>query len=306
MGEFSFLNMVPGPRKIKRRWLEYKENYYKLHYPQKYADCLYEHIFGYKIDWKRPRDLNEWINYLAFETDTSEWSYLADKYKVREFVASKGLPNSLIPLYGVWDKVEDVDFDSLPESFVIKTNHACGDCIIVRNKAEEDLDGIKSRLRSSLALRFGVDTAEPHYLKIKPLIIAEKLLPPPTNIDYKVWCFYGVPFCIMTIFNRNIEERTYSLSVFDLDWKKHNEWLTPHYQNNSVIPRPDKLEEMLDCARKLSKGFPQVRIDFYNTSEGVFFGEMTFTSAGGRMTYFTKEQLVVMGDEIALKFFERD
>lgn len=287
--------MIPGSRKIRRIWSSLVTNYYKTHNPQKYADILFEHKFGHKIDWQNPRDLNEWINYLAFKTDTREWSRLADKYAVREYVASKGLESILIPLYGVWDNVNNIDFNTLPKSFAIKTNHASGNTIIVNDKDEENLGIIRERLGVSLANKFGIETAEPHYLRIKPLVIAEKLLPPPYNVDYKIWCFHGIPYCIRTITNRDIDTWSYVLNEYDLNWQKHPEWLSSHYQNSIDVPRPDKLDEMLNYARILSEGFPEVRVDLYHTPEGIYLGEMTFTSSCGRMSYYTQEHLIELG-----------
>ena len=191
--------IIPGPTKIRRWRRELTSNLYKRFSPREYADILYEKQFGYKIDWQNPRDLNEWINYLSFCTDTHEWSRLSDKIAVRDYVSDKGLGTILIPLYGVWDKAEDIDFNLLPNSFAIKTNHASGNTIVIEDKASANLDAIRHQLKNDLSIRFGIESAEPHYLRIKPKILAEQLLPPPTNIDYKVWCFNGVPYCIMTI-----------------------------------------------------------------------------------------------------------
>lgn len=287
-------------RKLHKRYVEYL----KRHNPRKYANVLYQQKFGYGIDWKQPRDLNEWINYLAFKTDTSEWSRLADKFAVRDYVASKGLSDLLIPLYGVWENANNIDFDSLPDSFVIKTNHASGDSILVFDKVLTDLDLVREKLRASLLYPCGLESAEPHYLKIKPLVLAEQLLPPPQNDDIKVWCFHGQPDCVMTVSNRNIEKETGDLCVYDLNWEKHNDWLTEHYRNGIETPKPQQLDEILEYAKILSKGFAQVRVDFYNAFGKVFFGEMTFTSNCGRMKYFTQERLTAMGEKIKAGFHD--
>lgn len=294
--------LIPGPKKIRRKWREFKSLFYMIYYPKRYADLLYFKTFGHYINWKEPRDLNEWINYLAFNTDTHDWSRLSDKLAARDYVSSRGLDSILIPIYGVWDNANDIDFNLLPNSFVLKTNHACGDTIMVTDKSSIDTESIRQHIRNSLSLRFGVETAEPHYLRIAPKIFAEQLVPPPLNIDYKVWCFHGIPECIMTISNRDIESGHYCMNVYDLDWNKHPEWVTTHYQNSIEIPKPKRLNEMIDYARILSKGFPQVRVDFYHTNKGIFFGELTFTSACGRMTYFTEECLISFGNKVKKGF----
>ena len=296
---------IPGPKKIRRIIKGGLENhFYKYYFPKKYADYLFELDFGYGIDWEHPRDLNEWINYLAFNTNTQEWSRLADKFAVRNYVAEKGLSDLLIPLYGVWNDANDVDFDLLPNCFVIKTNHSSGNSIIVQDKTTVDLEKLREYLKKELSSSFGIDTAEPHYLRIKPLILAEQLIPPPLNSDYKVMCFYGEPDSIITISNRNIETKTFDLNVYDLKWQKHNEWLVEKYRNDVELPKPQLLDEMLHYARQLSEGFPHVRIDFYSAFDRVSFGEMTFTTCCGRIDFFTKEHLMLMGQKIKAGFHD--
>ena len=298
MNKSEIYRYIPFLKGIRSKYQTLMLDFSKYHNPKRYADYLYKERFGYGINWEHPRDLNEWINYLAFKTDTREWSRLADKYSVREFVLSKGLGHILIPLYGVWDNADAIDFGRLPKSFAIKTNCGWGDTILIHDKDSEDLDAVRNRLRSSLSSRFGIESAEPHYLRIKPLIIAERLLPPPTNIDYKVWCFHGTPDCIMTMSNRDIDSVTYDRCVYDLKWQRHAEWLAPKCRNGVDVPKPVRLDEMIEYARILSEGFPQVRVDFYHTDAGIFLGEMTFTASCGRMISFSKEKLALMGQRV--------
>lgn len=274
-----------------------------VYFPQKQAEYLYKQSFGKFIDWKHPRDLNEWINYFSFKTDTTIWTKLADKYKVREYVKEKGLENILIPLLGHWKSVEDIDFDSLPNSFVIKCNNGSGDAIIVQDKNQISFNNITNTLNQSLNRKFGLESAEPHYLRIKPCIIAEEYLPSTeiSVIDYKVWCFNGDPYCIFTGSNRNHERHTVDFNVFDLEWNRMNVYMTERYKNDIFVPKPKHLEDMLKYAKKLSDGFPQVRVDFYEVNEKVYFGEMTFTSQCGRMDYFTPEFLKIMGQKVNLQ-----
>lgn len=298
------LRLLPGPRKIKRvakEGVEKRRMRYWMYYkPQQYADYLYYNAFGRGINWECPRDLNEWINYLAFKTDTSEWTRLADKYEVRHFVEARGLSHILLPLYGKWERPEDIDFNALPQSFAIKTNCSCGDTIIVNDKSKVDFDDIKRKLHLALESRDEVfaHSAEPHYLRIKKCIVCEKLIPQPYTVDYKIWCFHGEPFGILTCSNRNIETHALDLSIYDLEWNRHDEWMTEGYRNDVAVAKPVFLSDMIEYARVLSRSFPEVRVDFYETPEQVFFGEMTFTSCCGRMPYFTPEILRIMGGEI--------
>lgn len=274
----------------------------KYHHVIVYADYLYCKSFGYSIDWEHPRDLNEKIHYLEFKTDISQWIVLADKYRVREYILKKGCGELLIPIYGKWDSVDEIDFNLLPSSFVIKANNGYGDVQIIKDKSAMDINVVRNVLRHSMTSKFGIETAEIHYPKIKPCIFAEQLLTMDVNTirDYKIWCFDGEPYCILVTTNRNIEKHTVDLILYDLEWNKRDEFLTAKYKNNIEIGRPSRLDDMLNYARILSKGFPEVRVDLYQIKEKIYFGELTFTSAAGRMDYFTPDFLKELGARIKL------
>lgn len=258
--------------------------------------------------FEHPTDLNEKINWLKFYGDSSRWSDLSDKYKVREYITGKGLDNILVKLYGKWDKAEDIDWDSLPEQFVMKANNGCGDVLICKDKSILDKQAIVKQYGKLLSTRYGDTSGEPHYAAIKPCIIAEELLdiskqPIKTSslIDYKIWCLNGKPELFYCIWNRtkaSIETRMY-----DLDWTYHPEWAvySNHYIEGKVdLPRPQNFDQMLIIAEKLSEGFPIVRVDLYEVDKKVYFGELTFTSLGGFMDYITQEQLLLMGEIVKL------
>lgn len=285
---------------IKRRVLRSIQKYQ----PKIYADYLYYRSFGKHINWEQPEDLNQWINWLAFNTDTSEWSLLADKYDVRNYVIKKGFEDILVPLYGAWDNPDNISFDQLPSKFVLKINNGSGDTLIIKDKEATDLQKIKQYFKSLYRRPFGFDTAEPHYLQIKPKIIAEHLLEPDKDnghslIDYKLWCFNGVPYWCFVCSSRTREHLTIDLYSVDKKWERiedGNLIYTHHYIKAATETAPPKtLSQMLTIASKLSEGFPQVRIDFYEVNNHLYFGEMTMTSAAGRMDYFTESALKEMG-----------
>ncbi len=273
---------------------------------QQYADYLYFLKFGKKINWENPEDLNQWINWLAFNTDTTEWSRLSDKYAVRDYVKECGLEEILVPLLAVWNSPDDIDFSNLPEKFVIKANNGSGDVKIITEKVNEDVESIKAYFKKLFNHPFGIDSAEPHYLRIKPKIIAEQLLDTtkqsinsPSLIDYKIWCINGEPQIIWVALDRT--PTSLKMTAFSPAWENCNYKLaySGHYQSfEKDLPRPSQLNKMLDYARILSKGFPEARIDFYEVDNKVYFGEITFTSACGRMDYFTNDALKELGQEI--------
>ena len=262
---------------------------------------------GRIINWSHPHDLNEKILWLSLYSDTSEWSILADKYAVREVLASKGYDNILPKLYGVWDDADDIDFETLPNEFILKTNHGSGTNIIVKNKNSIDQDEIRKKLNEWLKLRFGWPY-EPHYLKIQPKIIAEELLDcrkqpikSSSLIDYKCWFLDGKIHIIWTAYDRS---RTYLYADTHYpDWSYHPElsvFSNQYRDGKNKVPKPINLDKMINVGTELSQGFPQVRIDFYEVDNHLYFGEMTFTSNSGTMTYLTKECLMEMGKHVTL------
>lgn len=260
------------------------------------------------VNFSNPQDLNEKIQWLKFYSDTSLWSLCADKYRVRQFVKEKGYEDILIPLIGKWDNVDDIDWTKLPQQFIMKINNGSGGNLICKNIYELDISKTKNYFRFLLNKRFGDFNVEPHYKSITPCIIAEELLDITnqsilTNslIDYKIWCFDGKPFCVCVFYNRcngKVESGTY-----DLNWNYHKEWsiFTEHYiESSQVLPPPVNWSRMLEIAAKLSEGIPQVRVDLYEVGGKVYFGEMTFTSAGGFNNDYTDEFLLEMGRKITL------
>lgn len=279
--------------------------------PRKLADYLYYIELGHKINWEHPEDLNQWINWLAFNTDTTEWSRLSDKYAVREYVKECGLGDTLVPLLAVWDSPEQINFPELPERFVIKANNGSGDVRVITDKSKANLGEIKSYFRSLFSHPFGIDTAEPHYLRIIPRIIVEKMLDASSQatqssslIDYKIWCIHGEPVYIKAYLNRT-KGKT-EMAGFDTEWNRRED--IDAYSDHFVKPsgnvkRPLHLDEMLQYARRLAKGFPEVRVDFYEVDGKVYFGEMTFTGSCGRITSFSESAQKELGNLIAKKYF---
>lgn len=286
---------------ILRRWYKRTKNYKGL------AGLLYKQTFGKSINWKEPKDLNQWINWLAFNTDTSDWSLLADKYRMRDYISERGYSDNLVPLLAVWEKVEDIDFSNLPKGFVIKVNNGSGDVKIVHDKNQVNVEEIKEYFSSILRHPFGIDTAEPHYLRIKPYIIVEKLLDVTKQsskstslIDYKIWSFNGKPTLCLVCSNRTKDHYSTDIFTADLKWQKKDDFAvhdTHHLHDEKAISAPHHLDEMLKIASDLSKGHAQMRVDFYEVDGRVYVGELTMTAACGRMTGYSPECLKLLGSE---------
>ena len=281
--------------------------FYSLLPYKKAINRNYKATLGYEMNWSRPSDINEKINWLKVYGDTSQWGGVADKYMVRNFVKDRGLGNILVKLYGKYNTTDEINFDELPNSFVLKTNHGSGDCIVVTDKRKIDIGDIKKRLGRALNTKYGLYSGERHYLSIKPCIIAEEFLDnddlgfTTSLIDYKIWCFDGKPYSVWACYSRTTHETF--VNVYDLNWVCHPEFsvFNNHYKDGKgKVPKPQCLEEMLNAASILSKGFPVLRVDFYEVKGKLYFGELTFTSNGGYMDFYTKDYLLELGAQVLL------
>jgi len=286
------------------RYLAYRRHKYDVKNNFKNeADRCYYPFFKKKIDWEKPNDLIEKINWLQFYSDTSLWTKCADKYLVRDYVKDCGLEDALPRLYGKWDNAKDIDFNELPNSFVLKTNNGCGSNFIVKDKSELNIKSTVKKLNQWLSIPYGYSAAQLHYTRIKPCIIAEELLEnkdlfSSSLVDYKIWCFHGAPECVLIVFDR--KDSNYLLSLYDLEWNNITKGnFDPNYNHCSYIdiPKPKSFEKMIEIATVLSKDIPQVRIDFYDIDGKLYFGEMTFTTGFG---YFSKEYYEYLGSKIDL------
>lgn len=286
-------------------------------FPSVYARYLFKKNLNKKLDLKSPKDYNEKVQWLKIYSDTTEWTRLADKYKVRDYIIECGLEDILVKLYGAWDRAGEINFSSLPDKFVLKTNNSCGKVILVHDKSELNLKEIRNMLDSWVTERHGLMSFEPHYWNIERKIIAEELLEDycaslqsSSLIDYKFWCIHGEPVVIMVLYDRPIlsvgqtekkMESRLQAAVFNLDWE-HRPGVIAGPLSHTVhpdIPRPKCLDKMIAVCRILSQPFIQVRVDLYEVNESVYFGEMTFTP-GGNLSYFTPEFFREMGDKMDL------
>lgn len=273
-------------KSIKRKIREFLID----HYPHIIINHEWRHQYGHRIDWKNPRNINEKIQWLICFSDTSEWTRIADKYRVREFLKEKGYNDLVIDLYGAWDNANDIDFDSLPDKFVLKCNHdSASTKIIDKSKGYNKKELIKF-YNKRLKEKFGYKCCEPHYNRIRPLVIAEKFLEEDNGFqslnDYKFWCFDGKVYYVCVMFDRTND--IVNEVVYDLDWNPHPEFIksSEHYKaSDRILPRPHNFEKMISISKDLSKGFPEVRVDLYDVNGKIYFGEMTFTSTSGRMGY---------------------
>ena len=258
--------------------------YYSSLPPEKYPEELklwYKRVMKEELDLDNPKTYNEKIQWLKLYDSTPLKTRLADKYLVRDWVKKKIGGEYLIPLLGVWDSFDEIDFDKLPDQFVLKANHGSGWNIIVKDKSTFDIEEARKKfdlwMHTNFAFRWGLEF---HYMNIPPKIIAEKYMENLDQlIDYKVWCSDGKARFVWVDTDRfTAHKRT----LFSLNWEKLPITMGDHYQiDTRDIAKPVNLDKMIQFAELMCKDFCQVRVDFYEVDDKLYFGEMTFTSTSG-------------------------
>lgn len=268
-------------------WIEqtWKRRLLYLLAPMAPVSCskyLFKHAFGRKLDLAHPKTLDEkimWLKLNRYRHDPLV-AQCADKWRVREYVAQKGLGEILNELYGVWDRPQDIPWATLPSSFVLKCNHASGFNILCQDKSALDTNAATATLQQWLDKDYWRFLAEVQYRTIEKKIIAERYLGDGTPLtDYKLYCFNGEPLYILACIGRDGEKKP-RFYFFDPEWNycglTRDSFDTPP---DFTLPRPKNLDAMLACARILSEPFPFVRADFYDVDGKLYFGELTFTPA---------------------------
>ncbi len=255
---------------------------------------------GYELNLENPVTFNEKLQWLKLNNRRPEYSRFADKYRVRDYVAEKIGKDYLVPLIGVWDDPDEIDFDALPDRFALKCNHnsGIGTCIC-HDKSKLDLKYVKKRLRYGLSKNYFYRSREWPYRDIPRKIIAEELLDDPSGDlkDYKMMCFNGEMKCCLLCFERN--EIGARKTFFDRQWnimpfnRKNGDW-------TNDTPIPPRYDEMIKMAETLAEGFPFIRVDFYNIEGRIYFGEMTFFPNGGFEGFVPKEWDEKLGSWLTL------
>ncbi len=257
--------------------------------PRLNTEVIYFLNFGRRINLKNPQTLDEKIQYLKFHDykDNALVRQCADKWAVRGYVQQCGCGDILNELYGVWDSVDEIPWDTLPRQFVIKWNFGCGQNLICRDREALDIDEASSKLRQWYKLRKSsyLRYSEMHYRGIVPRLVCEKLIDTRDGqlpVDYKVFCFHGNADSVMLCSNRDESGHGARFILMDRDWNFH------HYKKEDLdlpddftLPKPDGIDQLFEYAEKLSQPFPFVRVDFYLEDGKITFGELTFTPRGG-------------------------
>lgn len=279
-------------------------NYYKTLDPALYRAEItlwYQAVMQKRLDIDHPKSYNEKLQWMKLYDSTTYKAMLTDKFGMRDWVSERIGSEHLVKLYGVWDNADDIDFDSLPERFVLKATHGSNWVMVVRDKQALDLPRTREKLNSWLAVNFAFVTGlELHYMHIPPRIIAEEYLENADGdlFDYKFWYFEGKLHSIMFLSERNMGGL--KMSYYSPDWERID--LSYDYpRHDKLAEKPKKLAEMIALSDRIAEGFPHTRVDLYLLNDGrIILGEITFTSASGACHWSPPEADRMLGDLFAL------
>lgn len=247
-----------------------------------------------------PKTFNEKLQWLKLNDRNPVYSQLVDKYAVRSFVSERIGEKYLIPVLGVWDRFEDIDFNQLPEEFVLKCTHDSGSVKICRDKKQIDHQDIKKHFAKALLDNQYYGGREWPYKDVKPRIIAEKYIEERNNCvpcDYKVMCFHGEPKLIQVHEGRFVY---HSQDFYDTSWNKLPIKQGPP-MSNTEKDRPIFLDNMIELSRILSADIPHIRVDWYCTNDQLYFGEMTFYDASGFAPFEPQRWDEIIGSWLKIK-----
>lgn len=265
-----------------------------------FLKLLFWNRLGYRLNLKNPQTFNEKLQWLKLNDIHEEYTMMVDKVAAKTYVAGIIGEEYIIPTIGVWNSVEEVSWDELPNQFVIKSANDSGGVVVCKDKPSLDIEEAKKKLSRCGGRTYSDLYKEYPYKNVPKQIIAEQYLEDESGFelkDYKIFCFDGKPYMVFVASDRQIHQTKFDF--FDLEWNHLPiEQEFPH--NPKGIRKPKNLDKMLEIASKLSKGVPHVRVDLYNCDGRIYFGELTFFHNSGIFPWYPKEWDYKLGKQLKL------
>ncbi len=271
----------------------------KKYIPERlYLKHRYKKNFKRKLNFNNPKTFNEKLQWLKLHDRKDIYTTMVDKYEVKKYVAKIIGEEYIIPTYGIYDSFNDINFDKLPNQFVIKCTHDSGGLVVCRNKNDFNFKESKNKIEQCLKNNFYYNSREWPYKNVKPRVIVEKYMQDANSKelkDYKFYCFNGIPKYLYV--SEGLENHeTAKIEFFDMDFHTAPFQRTD-YKTFDIKPDiPINFEKMKELSLILSKNIPFVRVDFYEINKKVYFGELTFTPCGGFMPFSPDEWDYKLGD----------
>ena len=274
---------------------------------EEFLKRMYRIQMGRELNLEHPATYTEKLQWLKLHDHRDVYTTMVDKYAAKTYVAQRIGEEYVIPLLGVWERVEDIDFDALPQRFVLKTTHDSGGIVICKDKATLDIPAARKKLRHFLKRRYYDHNREWPYKHVLPRIIAEAYMEDSRCgelRDYKFFTFGGVPKVLYVAQGRGRGEPTVA-DFFDMDFC-HLPFTIDHDMAQTPPERPAQFELMKTLAAQLSQGTPQLRVDFYEVDGRVYFGEMTFFHCSGMERFHPEEWDQRFGEWVTLPIQEKE
>lgn len=294
---------ISQPREIGRAFMIHTAKFWKN--DKLYLQLLYYFKMGRKLDLETPKSFNEKLQWLKLYDREPEYTSYVDKWKVKSIVSSLIGEQYIIPTIGIWDSIEEIDFSSLPNRFVLKTTHDGGSMgvIICKDKSSFNYEEAKIKLDRSLNHSAYILSREWPYKDVEKKIMAEEFIEDSFDSDlhdYKVLCFEGEPKLIE--FHSGRFTSGQHQEIYDINWNLTNISQNGHYVASGIsYPKPRCLDEMIDLSRKLCKGFHHIRVDWYVINKDTLkFGELTFFDGGGFEGFDDYQNDLLLGSWINL------
>lgn len=270
---------------------------------REYLQRRFRAELGKSLDLDNPQTFNEKLQWLKLYNRKPEYTMMVDKYKVREYIAQELGEEYLIPLLGVWNDPDEIDFDALPDQFVLKCNHNSGlGMCICKDKSKLDIPKVKAELRKGLKQDYYLTGREWPYKDVPRKIICEKYMTNGTGEelnDYKLMCFNGKVKTTFVCSNR-FSKNGLNITFYDTNWTRMPFERVTHLPSSEEIEKPKTYEQMVSIAEKLAQEIPFLRVDFYENQGKLYFGEMTFFPASGFEEFSPSEWDKTLGEWIKL------
>ena len=253
-----------------------------------YIQLYYFSHFKHFANLNNPKTYNEKLNWLKLHDRNPLYTILVDKYEVKEYVGKAIGEEYIIPTLGVWEHFDDIDFDQLPDQFVLKCTHDSEGLVIVKDKGKLDKAAAREKIEAALKVNFYYIGREWPYKNVKPRIIAEQYMEDHIDgelRDYKFFCFDGEPKAMFVASDRSKDATKFD--YYDLNFNHLQ--IKQHYPNAGNVRKPVTFDKMIELSKVLSAGFPHVRVDFYEVNGHLYFGELTFYHFSGFMPFQPEE-----------------
>lgn len=265
---------------------------------KQYLEIMFKARMGYNLNLNNPQTFSEKLQWIKLNKREKKWSKMVDKYEVREYIKNVIGEKYLIPLIGVYNTFEEINFDKLPNKFVIKCTHDSGGLIICKDKSKLNIEEAKRKINKCLKRNYFYWSREWPYKNVKPRIVCESFISDSNDTpdDYKVLCFNGKAKLI-ELHRGRFDNHTQDF--YDINWKKTG--ISQGYTNSNIIyEKPEKFEEMIFLSEKIAKNIPHVRIDWFIVKGKLYFGEITFFDGSGMEPFDNKSDDYLLGSWIKL------